>query len=182
MSRHGITHHDVKPDNLLLTSLDAGGMVKLIDFGIAHAEGMASMTQTGAQWGTPLYMPPEQWAGERGDTRSDVYSLGVVMYQTLAARAPFDSDAENALLRQKAIADQHLAAAPAPLRTVREDVPEELESVVAKCMVKSPSERYQTPGELANALAEALGLTAPSATVAAASRPRPSKQSRSRRA
>ena len=171
VSRHGITHHDVKPDNLLLTSLDAGGMVKLIDFGIAHAEGMASMTQAGAQWGTPLYMPPEQWAGERGDTRSDVYSLGVVMYQTLAGRAPFDSDAENALSRQKAIADQHLAAAPAPLRSVRADVPEELESVVAKCMAKSPSERYQTPGELANALAGMFGLAAPSAPVAAASRP-----------
>ena len=170
VSRHGITHHDVKPDNLLLTSLDAGGMVKLIDFGIAHAEGMASMTQTGSQWGTPFYMPPEQWAGERGDTRSDVYSLGVVMYQTLAGRVPFDSDAENALARQKAIADQHLAAAPAPLRTVREDVPEELDAVVAKCMAKSPAERYQTPGELANALADAFGLAAPGATVVAAPR------------
>ena len=170
VSRHGITHHDVKPDNLLLTSLDAGGMVKLIDFGIAHAEGMASMTQAGAQWGTPFYMPPEQWAGERGDTRSDVYSLGVVMYQTLAGRAPFDSDAENALSRQKAIADQHLVAAPASLRSVREDVPEELDAVVAKCMAKSPSERYQTPGELANTLAGMFGLAAPSASVAA-SRP-----------
>ena len=171
VSRHGITHHDVKPDNLLLTSLDAGGMVKLIDFGIAHAEGMASMTQTGSQWGTPFYMPPEQWAGERGDTRSDVYSLGVVMYQALAGHVPFDSDAENALARQKTISDQHLSAAPAPLRSVREDVPEELDSIVAKCMAKSPAERYQTPGELANALAEAFGLAAPSATVAGAPSP-----------
>ena len=170
VSRHGITHHDVKPDNLLLTSLDAGGMVKLIDFGIAHAEGMASMTQTGSQWGTPFYMPPEQWAGERGDTRSDVYSLGVVMYQALAGRVPFDSDAENALARQKAIADQHLAAAPAPLRSVRDDVPEELDAVIAKCMAKSPAERYQTPGELASALAEAFGLAAPGATVVAVPR------------
>ena len=72
VSMHCITHHDVKPDNLLLTSLDAGGMVKLIDFGIAHAAGMASMTQAGSRWGTPFYMPPEQWSGERGDTRSDI--------------------------------------------------------------------------------------------------------------
>ena len=160
VSRRGITHHDVKPDNLLLTSLDAGGSVKLIDFGIAHAEGMTTMTRAGSQWGTPFYMPPEQWAGERGDTRSDVYSLGVVMYQMLAGRAPFDSDFENALARQNAIANQHRAAAPAPLRSVRADVPEALEAVVAKCMAKSPSERYQTPGELANALAAMLGIAA----------------------
>ena len=163
-SRRGITHHDVKPDNLLLTSLDAGGAVKLIDFGIAHAGGMTSMTQAGSRWGTPFYMPPEQWAGERGDTRSDVYSLGVVMYQMLAGRLPFDSDSENELARQNAIANQHLAAAPAPLRSVRADVPEALEAVVAKCMAKSPSERYQTPGELATALAAMLGVAAPNAT------------------
>ena len=171
VSRHGITHHDVKPDNLLLTSLDIGGAVKLIDFGIAHAEGMASMTQAGSKWGTPFYMPPEQWAGERGDTRSDVYSLGVVMYQMLAGRVPFDSDAENALAQQKAIADQHLETAPAPLRSAREDVPEELDALVAKCMAKSPDERCQTPGELANALAAMFGLAAPTASIAATSRP-----------
>ena len=171
VSRHGITHHDVKPDNLLLTSLDPGGAVKLIDFGIAHAEGMTSMTQAGSRWGTPFYMPPEQWAGERGDTRSDVYSLGVVMYQMLAGRLPFDSDSENELARQNAIANQHLSAAPAPLRTVRADVPEALEAVVAKCMAKSPSERYQTPGELANALAAMLGIAAPEASLAGVSRP-----------
>jgi len=170
-SRHGITHHDVKPDNLLLTSLDAGGAVKLIDFGIAHAEGMTSMTQTGSRWGTPFYMPPEQWAGERGDTRSDVYSLGVVMYQMLAGHVPFDSDFENELAKQNAIANQHFAAAPAPLRSVRADVPEALEAVVAKCMAKSPSERYQTPGELANALAAMLGIAAPEASLAGVSRP-----------
>ena len=170
VSRHGITHHDVKPDNLLLTSLDAGGMVKLIDFGIAHAGGMTSMTRAGSQWGTPFYMPPEQWAGERGDARSDVYSLGVVMYQMLAGRLPFDSDAENELARQNAIANQHLTAAPAPLRSVRADVPEALEAVVAKCMAKSPSERYQTPGELANALAAMLGVAAPEASLAGVQR------------
>ena len=171
VSRHGITHHDVKPDNLLLTSLDPSGAVKLIDFGIAHAEGMTSMTQAGSRWGTPFYMPPEQWAGERGDTRSDVYSLGVVMYQMLAGRVPFDSDSENELAKQNMIANQHLAAAPAPLRTVRADIPEALEAVVAKCMAKSPSERYQTPGELANALAAMLGIAAPGATGAGVPRP-----------
>ena len=170
VSRHGITHHDVKPDNLLLTSLDAGGMVKLIDFGIAHAEGMASMTQAGSQWGTPLYMPPEQWAGERGDARSDVYSLGVVMYQMLAGRAPFDSDAENNVAKQTEIARQHNEETAPPIRSVRPDVSEELEAVIAKCMAKSPAERYQTPGELAGALAGMFSLAAPDASLAA-SRP-----------
>ena len=150
----GITHHDVKPDNLILTSLDPGGMVKLIDFGIAHAKGMASMTQPGSEWlGMPLYMPPEQWAGERGDTRSDVYSLGAVMYQMLAGRAPFDSDAENKVAWQTEIARQHNEDVAPPIRSVRPDVSEELEAVIAKCMAKSPDERWQTPGELADALA-----------------------------
>ena len=170
-SRNGITHHDVKPDNLLLTTLGADCAVKLIDFGIAHAEGMASMTQAGSKWGTPFYMPPEQWTGERGDTRSDVYSLGVVIYQMLSGRVPFDSDAENALAQQKAIADQHLEAAPASLRAERKDVSAELEALVAKCMAKSPAERYQTPGELAAALADMFGLAAPSASLAPAPAP-----------
>ena len=170
VSRHGITHHDVKPDNLLLTSLDAGGSVKLIDFGIAHAAGMASMTQAGSRWGTPFYMPPEQWEGGRGDTRSDVYSLGVIMYETLAGRKPFDSAAEIAGVRQAKIEQQHREATAPPLRSIRPDVSEELEAVVARCMAKSPSERYQTPGELANALADMFGLAAPDASIAA-SRP-----------
>ena len=170
-SRNGITHHDVKPDNLLLTSLDAGGMVKLIDFGIAHAEGMASLTQAGSQWGTPFYMPPEQWAGERGDTRSDVYSLGVVMYQMLAGAPPFRSDAQIAGVQQTEIASQHREATAAPLRSIRGDVSEDLEAAIAKCMAKSPAERYQTPGELAAALAAMFGLTAPDASLAGARPP-----------
>ncbi len=169
-SRNGITHHDVKPANLLLTSLDAGGMVKLIDFGIAHAQGMASMTQAGSQFGTPFYMPPEQWAGERGDTRSDIYSLGAVIYHMLAGAPPFRSDAEIAGVQQTEIASQHREATAEPLRSMREDVSEELEAAIAKCMAKSPEERYQTPGELAEVLSAMFGLTAPDASMSA-SRP-----------
>ena len=180
----GITHHDVKPDNLILTSLDAGGMVKLIDFGIAHAQGMASMTRAGAQWGTPFYMPPEQWAGERGDTRSDVYSLGVIMYQMLAGHVPFDSAAENNLVKQAEIARQHGERAAPPLRSIRGDVPEELDALIAKCMAKSPSERWRTPGELASALEGMFGFAAPEASLAPSSAPaqaRPSPPRRARR-
>ncbi len=187
-SENAITHHDVKPDNILLTSLDAGAVVKLIDFGIAHAEGMTSITQTGSQWGTPLYMPPEQWAGERGDTRSDIYSLGVVLYQTLAGRPPFDSDAANGVAKQTEIARQHQQTAAPPLRSVRGDVPEALDAVVAKCMAKSPSARYRTPGELAAALSAIFGFAAPDAPPTASitpvqtrRQPRPPRRAPSRR-
>ena len=181
-SENAITHHDVKPDNILLTTLDANPVVKLIDFGIAHAEGMASITQTGSQWGTPLYMPPEQWAGERGDTRSDIYSLGVVLYHALAGRPPFDSDAANNVAKQTEIARQHQQSAAPPLRSIRGDVSEALDAVVAKCMAKPPSERYQTPGELATALAGMLGQSAPPAAsippVQASRQPRRARPSR----
>ena len=170
-SRRGITHHDIKPENLLLTTLDADGVAKLIDFGIAHAADMAPMTQAGSQWGTPFYMSPEQWSGERGDTRSDVYSLGIVMYQMLSGQAPFNSTAANSLAQQNDIARQHLEAEPASLRSIREDIPEDLEAVVAKCVAKTPEDRYQTPGELADALATMFDLAAPSPSQTAAQPP-----------
>ena len=163
-SSRGITHHDIKPDNLLLTSLDAAGAVKLIDFGIAHAADMAPMTQAGSQWGTPYYMPPEQWMGERGDTRSDVYSLGVVLYQMLSGLVPFGSTASNSLARQTEIARQHIEVNPTTLRLMRSDVPDALEAIVVRCMAKSPDYRYQTPGELANALAGVLVVAPTSAS------------------
>ncbi len=155
----GITHHDIKPDNLLLTSLDADCEVKLIDFGIAHAAGMASMTQADSWTGPPLYMPTEQWNNERGDTRSDVYSLGIVMYQMLSGQLPFDSDAANSIVWQNDIMRKHMEATPASLRALREDVPEYLDALVAKCMAKDPEDRYQTPGELARALLGVLELS-----------------------
>ena len=163
-SRREVTHHDIKPDNLLLTSLGPDGLVKIIDFGIAHAADMAPMTQAGSQWGTPLYMPPEQWNGERGDTRSDVYSLGIVLYQMLSGQVPFDSDAANSVARQTEIARQHLEDEPASLRSIREDISEDLEAIVERCMSKSPQDRYQTPGQLADALSAMFGLTSQTAS------------------
>ncbi len=160
-SRRGITHHDIKPENLLLTSLDDEGVVKLIDFGIAHAADMAPMTQEGSQWGTPYYMPPEQWQGERGDTRSDVYSLGVVIYQMLTGQVPFSSTAASSMAQNNEIAQQHIEVDPTSLQSIREDVPEALEAIVLKCMAKAPDERYQTPGELAEELAGILGVAPP---------------------
>ncbi len=162
-SSRGITHHDIKPDNLLLTSLGASGAVKLIDFGIAHAADMAPLTHTGSQWGTPFYMPPEQWVGERGDTRSDVYSLGVVLYQMLSGHVPFNSTATNSLVRQNEIARQHIQVNATSLRYLRHDIPLSVVMIVERCLAKQPGDRYQTPGELANDLAASIGLaSAPS--------------------
>ena len=157
-SSRGITHHDIKPENLLLTTLGAGGAVKLIDFGIAHAADMAPLTHVGSQWGTPFYMPPEQWMGERGDTRSDVYSLGVVLYQMLSGHLPFNSTASNSLVRQNEIARQHIQVNATSLRYLRQDVSMTVVAIVERCLAKQPSDRFQTPGELADALAGSIGL------------------------
>ncbi len=143
----GITHHDVKPENLLLTSLGASGSVKLIDFGIARA-GDSGGTQVGAMWGTPYYMAPEQWHSVRGDTRSDVYSLGVTLYRLVSGRLPFDSDLENPAARNTEISLMH---AEDELPGI-DEVDDALWEIIVRCMMKDPDERFQTPGDLAQAL------------------------------
>ena len=145
--RAGITHHDVKPENLLITSLDDEGSVRLIDFGIARA-GDSGGTQAGAMWGTPYYMAPEQWHSVRGDTRSDVYSLGVTLYRLLSGEVPFDADFENPMARNAAIAQMH-AHSELPYF---DGVDDALWEIIVRCMMKDPDERFQTPGELADAL------------------------------
>ncbi len=145
--RAGITHHDVKPENLLLTSLGASGSVKLIDFGIARA-GDSGGTQVGAMWGTPYYMAPEQWHSVRGDTRSDVYSLGVTLYRLVSGRLPFDSNLENPAARNTEISLMH---AEDELPGI-DEVDDALWEIIVRCMMKDPDERFQTPGDLAEAL------------------------------
>ncbi len=150
----GITHHDIKPENLLLTTLGSDGVVKLVDFGLAHAADMDLMTEADdGKWGSPAYMPPEQFDGYRGNTRSDIYSLGIVTYRMLSGRPPFSSDEPTgSRARWDDFANQHSDHPPTPLRSIREDVPERLEELVDKCMAKSPQDRYQTPKELADEL------------------------------
>lgn len=147
----GMVHRDLKPANIMFT---AEGQVVLTDFGIARIVGATRYTLTGAISGTPAYMSPEQGQGERGDERSDIYSLGVVLYEMVTGRVPFDADTPFAII-MKHIND------PLPLpTTINPHIPEDVERVILKAMSKNPEDRYRTAGEMSRALREATGVTA----------------------
>jgi beta-lactam-binding protein with PASTA domain/tRNA A-37 threonylcarbamoyl transferase component Bud32 len=138
--RHGVVHRDVKPGNVLI---DRAGRVKVADFGIARAGDMQeNLTQTGAVMGTATYFSPEQAQGGAIDPRSDVYSLGVVLYEMATGRPPFSGDSPVA------IAYQHVRETPAPPSSVNADVPPDFEACVLKCMAKNPANRYATADDL----------------------------------
>jgi len=141
--RHGIVHRDIKPQNIMLT---ADGTAQVTDFGIARVEGAGTITLTGAFIGTLHYVSPEQAQGYRVDIRSDIYSLGVVLYQMLTGVAPFQADTPWVLMHQ------HVETPPMPVRQLRADVPPAVEALVLRCLAKQPDARYQTPGELLQAL------------------------------
>ncbi len=145
-SSRGIIHRDIKPQNLLLAP---DGSVKVTDFGIARATALSTMTRTGALMGTPHYMSPEQAQGQRVDVRSDIYSLGIVLYQMLSGQLPFEADTPFEVMRQ------HIEERPTPVRRLRSQVPAALDRIVQRCLEKSPERRYPTPRDLALALREA---------------------------
>ena len=147
---NGVVHRDIKPANILISN---AGQVKVADFGIARALGASveeGLTQTGSVMGTATYLSPEQAQGAQPDPRSDLYSLGVMMYEMVAGKPPFVG--ENPV----AITYQHVHAMPTPLRDQRDDVTMEFEAIVAKCMAKSPKRRYDNATALRDDIRRAL--------------------------
>ena len=140
--RRGIVHRDVKPGNVLISD-----RVKVADFGIARAgDPRESLTQTGAVLGTATYLAPEQAQGHAVDPRTDLYSLGVVLYEMLAGRPPFHGQTPVA------VAYQHLSEAPVPPSRHNPDVPPGLDAVVLKALAKDPSRRHGSAEELRSEL------------------------------
>jgi len=145
---HDIVHRDIKPSNIMVINLPNGVLAKITDFGIARMAGSAVKTQTGVVLGSPRYMSPEQVVGKVIDHRSDVFSLGVVLYETLTGVAPFDGDNPNAIMY--ATCNTH----PAPPSALNPGMPAMLDLIVAKALAKNVDERYQTMREFAADLRE----------------------------
>ncbi len=138
--RHGVIHRDVKPGNVLITP---DGEVKVTDFGIARAVNTEeSLTQTGAVMGTAAYFSPEQAEGKGVDARSDIYSLGVVLYEMAVGRPPFTGDSPVA------VASKHVRDQPILPRVANPAVPTALNAIIMKAMAKNPDERYGSAEEL----------------------------------
>lgn len=139
----GLVHRDVKPGNILL---DAGGRAKVADFGIASSRANERLTATGAAIGSPHYIAPEQVAGERATTRSDVYALGVLLYELLTGHRPFDGDNVTAVALARMDAD------PPPPSVYDPELSPGVDGVVMKCLARDPDDRYASAGEVADAL------------------------------
>ncbi len=162
----GITHRDLKPDNIFITSL---GRVKVLDFGIAKLRpeqgGGHDGTRTGALLGTPQYMSPEQALGQPVDPRSDIYSLGAILFEGATGQRLFDGASLFELLRQ------HIEQAPVPPRSLRPDLPPSFEGLILRMLAKDRAQRFQTASECADALStvmrelpEARGMSLPPPT------------------
>jgi eukaryotic-like serine/threonine-protein kinase len=157
--RHGIVHRDIKPHNVLV---DAEGRLKVTDFGIARA-GASQMTEAGSIIGTAQYLSPEQARGAPVDQTSDLYSVGVVLYELLTGGVPFTGDTPVE------IAMKHLSSVPDPPSAKRGDIPRDLDLVVLRALAKDPAERYQSAEEMDEDLARvARGAAVSPATEEAA--------------
>lgn len=145
-----VIHRDLKPDNVFLVGEVAGKTtdVRVVDFGAAKIVGVSKLTRPGIVFGTPYYMSPEQASGEPIDGRADVYSLGVLMYEMITGRVPFEADTYMGVLTK------HMYQAPAPIVAPSGTPLGDLEAVIMRALAKDPSERYPSMSAFAKALAE----------------------------
>jgi serine/threonine-protein kinase len=139
----GIVHRDIKPANIMLARQ---GGVKLMDFGIARDKSFEDLTEAGTGIGTPAYMSPEQILGDKLDARSDLFSLGIVLYQMLTGRKPFIEDEQRSVMHKIRL-ERHPR-----VRKLNPDIPRELERIVDKCLEKQPRDRWQSAQQVVMAL------------------------------
>jgi serine/threonine-protein kinase len=139
LHRHHILHRDIKASNIRIT---AGGEVKLLDFGIARADSTPKLTQTGMVIGTLEYLSPEQLGEGRADERSDIWALGIMLYEMLTGRAPFEAKSLGTLITQINNSDY------IPPSTLNAGVPREVGKLIARCLKKRPADRYSSAAEL----------------------------------
>jgi formylglycine-generating enzyme required for sulfatase activity/tRNA A-37 threonylcarbamoyl transferase component Bud32 len=149
--RRGVVHRDIKPQNVLLDG--ESGRALVTDFGIARVEDSTSLTATGMVLGTPAYLAPEQVTGDPSDHRSDIYAFGVLAYEVLAGRPPFQAAIPSAVLLKR------LAGPPEPVTSLRADVPPELHEIIQQCLAVDPAERFQSADDVVRSL---TGQTPPS--------------------
>ncbi len=147
----GVIHRDIKPANLMLTANDE---VKVMDFGIARVLGTARQTKTGRLIGTLEYMSPEQMRGAETDARSDIYSLGILLYEMLTGRVPFQADSDYELMRAQ------VEQAPIPPRDFKGEIPLAVEAAILQALAKDPAARFQSAAEFRSALISAVPAAA----------------------
>ena len=149
---NGVIHRDIKPHNILITR---DGRVKVADFGIARAASASALTETGKVMGTVNYTSPEQARGDAATAQSDLYSTGLVLYEMLCGRPPFQGDTPVS------VALKHVQEEPTPLSDICPSVPRNVERVIMKALMKKPDDRWRTARAFRNALAAAKGAIPP---------------------